>query len=139
MSDLQDSHRQHSVECFNRVWALLDQAERTAEEDQLMCEMAHASLFHWLRRDDKTAGNESIGLWLLARVYAVLDRPVEAMRYARRCLEVSEVGELEAFYVGYAYEACARAAKVQGDVAVHQEMLEKSNNCLEKVEDSQSR
>jgi len=61
MSDLQDSHRQHSVECFNRVWALLDQAERTAEEDQLMCEMAHASLFHWLRRDDKTAGNESIG------------------------------------------------------------------------------
>ena len=75
--------------------------------------LSHASLWHWTQREDGTASHLSIGYWQLSRVYALLGRAADAAHYGERCLECSR--EESPFFLGYAYEALARAAKVAGD------------------------
>lgn len=112
-------HRYFSADYFNRVWDLLDQAQRTREEDEQMISMCHASLAHWRDRDDVEARHLSVGYWQLSRVYAVAGKGPPARRYARLCLEAS-AGEAP-FYIGYGYEALCRAARLKGE---HQEAVQ---------------
>ncbi|MCB1076937.1 MAG: hypothetical protein KDM64_03820, partial [Verrucomicrobiae bacterium] len=44
------AHRFFSAECFNRAWDLIDKADRSAEEDDEMRALCHASLWHWTQR-----------------------------------------------------------------------------------------
>jgi hypothetical protein len=48
-------------------------------------------------------------------VYALIGRSENARWYADRCLEVTDGAELPVFYMGYAYEALARAAMIGRD------------------------
>ena len=129
---MSEAHRHFSAGCFNEVWELLDLPERTPEQERMMEHLAHASVYHWLQRDDGTAQNRSIGYWQLARVYAVLGEASRAAHYARVCIAVSEKGELAPFFVGYGYEAAARAAVVAGKDAG--EFLAKARELAEQVE-----
>lgn len=133
------AHRFFSAHCFNEVWGLLEKPDRSVEDDRLMREMAHASLFHWLQRDDATPTNLSVGLWQVSRVYSVLNHPVEAMNYAEECLELSELERLSPFCLGYAHEAVARAAKVGDDGEECARALERARECLARVEDAEER
>lgn len=108
-----EAHRHFAAQCFNQAWALLERAGRTAEDDDMMIHTAHASLWHWGRRDDCAERNLAIGYWQLARIYAVVGRAAEARRYAQRCLDYSHAEG--PFYLGYAYEALARAELAAGD------------------------
>ncbi len=111
--DVSAGHRHFAAHCFNRAWELLDKPNRSGDDDIRLIATAQASLWHWLEREDRTPRSLSIGYWQLARVYAVVGKPAEAYCYAQLCLEQSE--QEPAFYLGYAYEALARAAKVAGD------------------------
>ena len=133
----QNAHRHFSASCFNGVWGLLEKSDRSAEEDRLLREMAHASLYHWLERKDKEPKNISIGLWLLSRVYAVLGDGPSAARYAGECIEFSE--ELPAFYFGYAYEAAARAAAVQGNLDERDELIRIAGSQMFRIRDGEER
>jgi tetratricopeptide (TPR) repeat protein len=95
-----------------RVWELLDKAERSAEEDEEMLAAAYASLYHWLVAG--TAVNRQRGHWLIARVHSRLGYGEEALRHARRCLELTtQQPELMAdFDVAFACEGMARAYAV---------------------------
>ena len=137
--ELQSSHRFYAADCFNRVWGLLDRSDRTEEEDRLMREMAHASLFHWLCREDAKPMNLSVGLWQLSRVYAVLGRAVESRSYAEECIEISKSAELPPFYQGYGYEAAARAALVSGEEARRETFLKLAREQLEEVVDPEEK
>lgn len=108
--DLQAAHEYFSKECFNRAWDLIEQEERTEEEDEQMLHLSLASLWHWQQRPDCTAKELSIGYWQISRIFAITGRSDNARWYADKCLEVTENAELPAFYIGYAYEALARAA-----------------------------
>lgn len=110
-----EAHRHFSTDCFNRVWTLLEKVNRSPEEDRLMREMAHASLYHWLEREDGTALQIATGLWQVARVYSVLGDGTIAMRYAEECLAVTQAHTLPAFFQGCAYECAARAAITRND------------------------
>jgi hypothetical protein len=134
-----DAHKFFSASCFNEVWTFLDKANRTCEEDRLMREMAHASLFHWLKREDATPENLSVGLWQVSRVYSVLERPMEAKAYAGECVEFSEKNELPPFFLGYACEAAARAARVAGEEEAKKAYLGKARACLEEVSEADDR
>jgi hypothetical protein len=48
---LLDEHteRELAKRLFNMVWSLLEQPSRTVEEDEVMVNASHASLYHWLR------------------------------------------------------------------------------------------
>lgn len=107
------AHRYFSAACFNRTWEMLDSATRSADDDEAMIACCLASLWHWLQRPDCSRRNRSIAFWQASRVYALVGQAQNAWHYGELCLKESE-GE-EPFYVGYAYEALARAAKGLGD------------------------
>ena len=112
--DREGGNRFFSAACFNRTWDLLDKKDRSAAETEAMIHTAHASLWHWLERPDVTHEKRSIGDWLLSRVYAEAGMGDRALHYGGLSVEEAESGELEPFYLGYAFEAIARAYLVQG-------------------------
>ena len=107
--DIQAAHRYFSTECFNRAWDLIEKEDRTAEEEDEMLNLSLASLWHWTRRPDCTSKERSLGYWQVSRIYAITGRPKNATWYAERCREATEDAGLPPFYLGYAYEALARA------------------------------
>ena len=105
----------------------------------MMIATSHASLFHWLNREDCTPENLSIGLWQLARVYAVIESPAEALRNARDCLEISESNSLSPFCMAYAHEAVCRASLLGKDSALATRHLELAKNHASIVTDEHDR
>ena len=107
-------HRQLAVDLFNRVWTLLELAERTPEEVDGMIHAAHASRHHWAHAG--TAINLARGEWQCSRVYAVLGRSEPALWHAQRCLAyVEESADAVDWDLPFAYEALARAYELAGD------------------------
>ena len=113
--DLDGAHKHFSVACFNEAWELLDKPDRSAEEDEQMVRLSLASHWHWTQRKDCAPQNISVSYWQTSRIYAVLEQGENARRYAQKCLEVSQEDEVPPFYLGYAYEAMARAERVIGN------------------------
>jgi len=137
--DVQNGNLHFSVECFNQVWGLLDKSSRTTEEDRLMREMAHASLFHWLQREDCSPTSLSIGLWQISRVHAVLGEGHSAMRYAEECIQVSEENSLPPFYIAYGYEAASRAATILKNRENFVRNLSITEDYLSKIENDEEK
>jgi len=111
--DLATAHRYLAAFCFNQTWGHLENADRSAADNEEMRALAHASLWHWQQRKDCTSRNLTIAFWLLSRVYAVLLRPTDASEYGFLALKFAE--REPAYFLGYAYEALARAAALHGD------------------------
>jgi hypothetical protein len=44
--------RNLGVELYNSSWALMDNADRTPEEDDRLVHHVHASMYHWLQAPD---------------------------------------------------------------------------------------
>lgn len=119
--DVKAGHRYFSAHCFNSAWDLIDKTDRTSEESELMIQLNQASLWHWSQREDCTDQNRSIGYWQASRIRALLGHVDEARRSAQLCLRYSQ--QLEPFYLGYAYEALARAEHVAGNASGAAEYL----------------
>ena len=135
--DLAAAHRHFSASCFNGVWELIDKPDRSPDEDRVMVSMCHASLYHWQQRSDCTSCSLSIGYWQLSRVYALLGEADNARKYGRLCLMYSQ--NEEPFYLGYAYEALARADFLAGNQAVAEEGLALAREQVAKVADAAER
>lgn len=135
--DLACAHRWFSADCFNRVWSLLDKPDRAPEECERMVSLAHASLAHWRERADCTAQNLSIGYWQVSRVCAVLGQAENARHYGELCLAAS--ASEPPFYLGYAHEALARAAKQAGNAASAAEHLATARLLAAQVTDAGER
>jgi len=111
--DLNAAHRYFAGQCFNKAWDLMEKSDRTAEDDRMLVALNQASIYHWLSRPDCEPKRLSVGYWQASRIQAVLGNADEARRQAEVCLQYSTT--LEPFYLGYAYEALARAARVAGN------------------------
>ena len=107
-------HRQLGVDLFNATWALLDNPDRTHDEDEAMLHTAHASRYHWSQASDE-AKHQARGEWQLSRVYAVLGRGEPAVHHAGECIEWCGRGDVEDWDLAFAYEAMCRACGVAGD------------------------
>ncbi|WNF36671.1 hypothetical protein RJD24_19995 [Bacillaceae bacterium IKA-2] len=117
------TYKQLAVNCFNRVWDLLDKKERTEADAEEMVHLCHASFWNWTQVEEHTPQNISVGYWQLARVYAEIENGTEALYYAKRCLTVSLDSELAPFFVAYGYEALARAYMLLNQVANSEQSL----------------
>lgn len=135
--DVAAAHRHFSVKCFNRAWDLIENAERTPEDDRLMVALNQASIFHWLQRDDCNSQRLSVGYWQASRIQALLGNAAEALRQANVCLAYS--GELQPFYLGYAHEALARAHALDGNAQAAARHVELSLELAERVDDKADR
>ena len=110
-----EAHYLFATSFRERAWSLLDQPNRTGDENDRMLDYAHASLTHW--RFTGTAVHHQRGVWMLSRVYAVLGQASLAEYYARRCLEFlqSDKAEMEDFDFAFGAEGLARAYAIAGD------------------------
>lgn len=135
-SEEQDRIRR-SAECFNLTWDLLVRPERSKEEDAEMVRLAQESLEHWNHRADVTDRNRSIGHWLVSRACAVADRHAEAWEHGLQALEFAR--EDTPFYLGYAHEALARAAKGLRRQQAMEEHLKEARALAAQVQDAEQR
>jgi tetratricopeptide (TPR) repeat protein len=137
--DVVAAHKYFSAQCFNKAWDLLDKPERTAEEDEQMIRLGLASTWHWTQREDCTPTHMSTGYWQTSRIYATLGQADNARRYGQLCLEASQKEGVAPFYLGYAYEALARAESVAGDHEKMQEYLHEARRVADTVPDPDSK
>ena len=113
--DVVVAHKFFAAHCFNKAWDLLEKPDRTVEDERLMVALNQASIYHWLNRPDCEPKHLSVGYWQASRIQAIVGNAFEAQRHAEVCLCYSVA--LEPFFLGYAYEALARAAHVAGDTS----------------------
>ena len=137
--DVAAAHRYFSAECFNRTWGLIEKADRTPEDDEQMLQLTFASQWHWSQRDDCTPVNVSVGYWQISRVFAILGQAESARKYGRLALHALKGEEGLPFYVGYAYEAMARAEMVAGDRPRMEEYVAEARKAAERVPDADAR
>ena len=131
------SHRQLAVALFNRTWELLDQETRTDEQKTEMLTAAFASRYHW--RQIGEPRHFSVSDWQISRVAAVLGYPELANQFGKSSLHIASLATLAPFYVGYAHEALARAARFAGNRDVVANHLEAARDMLGLVEDAGER
>ena len=135
--DLAAAHRFFSADCFNKAWMLLEKSDRTPEEDEEMIRLNQASMWHWSQREDCTRRNLSIGYWQASRIHALLGRAEEARRYGRLNLDYSQ--QEPPFFLGYAYEALARAEQVAGNKPLVEQYHAEARRLAEAVVDAEDR
>lgn len=97
------------------TWALLQKPQRTPDDNEKMLYAAFASAFHYLEVGEPA--HRQRAEWLISRVYSALNNGREAVRHARRCLELTghHADGVADFDRAFAYEAMARAHAVEGD------------------------
>lgn len=105
--------RSAAVALFNEAWTFIDTEDRTASDDRSMLAAALGALACW--RKVGTDKNFSISDWQVSRVYALLGNAPLAREYGESALRYAKNGQLGPFYSGFAYEALARAAAVEGN------------------------
>ena len=136
-ADAVTDERALAVQLFNSTWALLDKESRTADEDDRMLHMAHASRFHWDNVGDDQ--NRAIGEWQVARVYATLGRGEPSLFHARRCLDYAGRLGVDDWVMAGAYEALARAHAVAGEPDAARDARDQALALAQQIEDKEDR
>ena len=137
--DEQAAHRYFSVTCFNQAWDLIDKAERTPEEEEQMIRLSLASHWHWTQREDFAKTNESVAHWQTSRIYALLGQAENARRYGKLSLAAASADGVTPFYVGYAYDALARAEAIAGNQSEIEEYLAKARKAAAQISNAEER
>lgn len=125
-------HKTFAAAAFNHAWDFIDLKVRTDEEVRQMLDAAHASSWHWRHRDDATPQNRSIADWQLSRVHALAGNGAIALDYGNLSLDTAIETGLP-FYIGYAYEAIARANWVLGNLDDARTVLAAAYECLDQI------
>jgi len=133
------AHKYYSANCFNKAWDLIDKEQRTPEEDEDMIRLALASHYHWTQRPDYSNTSASIAYWQTARIYTILDQAENAMHYSQLCLKVSQEEDVPPFFLGYAYEALARAAAAAGSNQDMKTYLDKARTAAGEIQKTDDR
>jgi hypothetical protein len=130
-------HRQLAVDLFNHTWTLLDNKNRTPEQDEEMVHATHASRHHW--GIVGTPRNHARGEWQIARVYAALKRFTSASHHAQLYMDACKMHDFGPFDFAFANEGLTRAL-VTNDPSGATEYLDKAKEAgedIDKEEDKQ--
>jgi len=130
-------HRQLGVDLFNGTWTLIEQSDRTPDDDILMIHMAHASAYHWLQ----VGAPENIARshWQCSRMYTVLGRSEPAIYHAKLVVAVCEQNDIGDWDLAFAYEALARAYAVAGNSAESARWLTRAQAASGDITDEEDR
>jgi len=137
IEDIAAWHRTFAPMSFNHVWSLLDQEERTREQDEEMLSSTFAQRYHWY--EVGTPRHQAIADWQVSRVAAVLGYAELARRFGERSLATSIDNDLDPFVIGFAHEAIARAAADVDDYVTFSQHLELAKSQVAHIEDTEDR
>ncbi|USK38457.1 hypothetical protein LIS77_21625 [Cytobacillus firmus] len=127
-----------AISLFNKVWDLMENPDRTEDENLEMIHMVHTSRYHWGIAGQPV--NLSRGEWQISRVYTVLNRAEPALFHAKRNLEICLSNKIGDFDLAFAYEALARAYQIAGDeenVQQYKKLAYEAAEDIAKKEDKQ--
>ena len=132
-------HRALGVGLYNRCWDLMENEDRTRDQDDELIATAFASAWHWLQVGN--TANRARSHWMCSRVYSVTGRAEPALFHARRCVEIVEGGGegLKDWDTAGAYEAMTRALTVSGDLEAAAEWKAKTAVALEAIAEVEDR
>jgi hypothetical protein len=130
-------HRRFAIDLFNRSWDLLEQPDRSGDDDAEMLAAAFGSAWHWLQVG--TAENRALGDHQISKVASAVGQPALALHYARRALEAIEIGRFGNWQVAAAYEGMARACAAAGDVRGRDYWVQRCTVALGAVPDAGDR
>jgi hypothetical protein len=110
------AHRWFAVEFNNRAWDLVEDANRSPDEDELMIHPAHAASLHWLKVG--AVIHHLRGKCLLATAYAAARLGEAATRHDEKCLQLCKNAgdEPTAFDRASAYGSAANAYACAGNL-----------------------
>ncbi len=137
--DLQTAHHYFSANCFNHAWDFIEKESRTPQEEEEMLHLSLTSLWHWTQRSDCKAENLSVAYWQAARVFTLIKNAEMAVRYAKRCYEITQERRLAPFYQGFACEALARAFSLAGSREEAEGYLQQAHLLAGQVTDPEDR
>lgn len=132
-------HRQLGVDLYNYTWTLLENDNRTRDDDDELLNATHASAYHWSLAPEAGPQNAARSQWQISRVNAVLGRGEAALYHAERCLELCTENGIGDWDLAAAYEAVARAHKVAGNDAEFRRNLELGREALAQIADEEDR
>lgn len=134
--DLAVWHRRCAVEQFNRTWDLIEQSDRSPEDDVEMILAAATSRWHWARIGD--AENIATGDWQVAHVASLLGDGKLAAVFAQHHLDIAETEAWTGWRLASAHEGMARARAVIGDATGRDHHVAEAERALEDEDDRES-
>jgi DNA-binding transcriptional MerR regulator len=128
-----------AAQLFNETWRLMEQDERTRDDDDRMIHTAHASRYHWGQVSAATPAHLARGEWQISRVYGVLGRGEPALHHARRVLDLCQENGIGDWDLAFAYEALARAHAVTGEPGRAREYTDQALAAAEDIAEDEDR
>jgi DNA-binding transcriptional MerR regulator len=128
-----------AAQLFNETWRLMEQEDRTRDDDDRMIHTAHASRYHWGQAPTATPRNLARGEWQISRVYTVLGRAEPALHHAGRVRDICQENGYGDFDLAFAYEALARAHAVGGDATAAREYTDQALAAAEDITEAEDR
>ncbi len=126
-----------AIELNNQTWELLEKKNRSKEEDVKMLVFAFGSQAHWFKAKSWKPINAQRGEWLIATVYASLNRGIDVLKHGKKCLEITRLKKIKGFDLASAYEIMSRGYAIEGDKENHQKYLKKAKDAGNKIEDKE--
>jgi hypothetical protein len=132
-----EAHLALAKATYNRCWDLLENENRTSDEDDDLLATAFASRFHWY-----AVGSDEqkiVADWMVSRAAAAMGYGDVAVHFAHRANESASEGDFPAWLRASLFEGLARAHAANGDSELRGEFLDLANRELEQEPDDEDR
>ena len=133
-------HKKMAIESNNGIWPTLDKEDPTDVELENAMHLAHTARYHWSKVG--TVVNAVRAEYMLARVYAHMNRGEPALFHANRGFELAKEAEKKAEWkdwdMPFIYEALARAHAVSGNKSEckkYKDLAQKATDAIKGEED----
>jgi hypothetical protein len=130
-------HKIFAASAFNQAWDLIDQPDRSTEDDAAMLMAACASRYHW--EAVGTDENRVVGDWQVAHVASLLGHGPLALRFARAALDRAVEQGFAGWRLASCHEGMARAHACSGDDAERDRHIRAARRLLDEVADPEER
>lgn len=110
---MKEFHQKMAVDLFNQSWDILLMEDRTREDEDLLINMVHASLYHW--RQIGAPINILRGEWMICHVYTLLEHKESALYHAENIMRLNDEIKPTDWDLAYCFEAMARVKALWGD------------------------
>lgn len=132
-----DAHLSFAKQTYNACWDLLENENRSADEDDALLATAFTSRYHWYA----VGGGEQqiVADWMVSRAAAAVGYGDLAVHFAHRANEAVADGEYPAWLRASVYEGLARAHAANGDAAMRGEFIDLARRELESETDAEDR
>ncbi len=139
MTEDPDIHRRLAAQAFNSTWDLIDEADRTDDDDVAMLLSAMASRWHWSQVPDAEPAQRATGDWQVAHVCSLLGYGDLALRFALRGLAVATAEQWDGWRLASAHEGVARAYATLGNGPLRATHAAEARSALERETDEGDR